>query len=100
MQRAQVLAAGLRKSPIAQFKDTLGWVTFKNDNAKDALPLLEDAVAALPNRAMVRYHLGMTYIAIGDLSKAAQQLNEALKLAGNDDELKGKIQAALKKTPA
>jgi Tfp pilus assembly protein PilF len=46
---------------------------------------------------LIHYHLGMTYIATGQLTKASEQLNTAIKQAPSDD-LKAKIEAALKKT--
>lgn len=97
LERAQSLAASLRKSPVPQFKDTLGWVSYRNGDYKDAVSLLEEAAAALPDRALIHYHLGMTYIAIGQLTKASEQLNAALKQAPSAD-LQSKIEAALKKT--
>ena len=97
LERAQSLAASLRKSPVPQFKDTLGWVSYRNGDYKDAVALLEEAAAALPDRALIHYHLGMTYIATGQLTKASEQLNTALKQAPSAD-LKAKIAAALKKT--
>ena len=51
----------------------------------DAIRLLEEAAAALPNRAVVHYHLGMAYIATKQLSKAAEQLNAALNQSPDDD---------------
>ena len=97
LERAQSLAASLRKSPVPQFKDTLGWVSYRNGDYKDAVALLEEAAVALPDRALIHYHLGMTYIATGQLTKASEQLNTALKQAPSAD-LKAKIAAALKKT--
>ena len=98
LDRAYTLAAGLRKIEAPQFKDTLGWVHYQRGEHKAALPLLEDAATALPNVAMVRYHLGLTYAAVGDSSKAAEQLKKALELAPNDNQLDEKIKTALKKS--
>ena len=97
LERAQTLAASLRKSPVPQFKDTLGWVSYQNGDYKSALPLLEEAAAALPDQPSVHYHLGMSYIAAGQVGKAFEQLNIALKKAPGA-ELKAKIEAALKNT--
>jgi cellulose synthase operon protein C len=97
LERAQSVATVLRKSPVPQFKDTVGWISYLKDDYSSAVPLLEEAVTALPNRAMVHYHLGMAYIATNKLDKAAEQLNAALN-QGPDPELKAKIQTALKKT--
>ena len=49
--------------------------------------------------AMVRYHLGMTYLATGQDDKANEQFTNARKLAPNDTDLAAKIDAALKNRP-
>ena len=71
LERADALAAILKNSQLPQFKDTLGWISYQRQDYRSALPLLEDAAKALPNLAMVRYHLGMTYLATGQDDKAA-----------------------------
>ncbi len=97
LKKAQSLAAILRKSQIPQFKDTLGWASYQLGDYRTAVSLSEEAVAALPDQAAVRYHLGMGYIATSQLAKAAEQLNKALELIPND-ELAKKIRTELKKT--
>src|SRR5262249_45729991 len=57
LARAGTLAAALKNSPVAQFKDTVGWVNYLQGDNQSALPLLEDAAAKLPNSADVQYHL-------------------------------------------
>jgi cellulose synthase operon protein C len=96
LKKAQSLAAGLRKSPIPQFKDTLGWVSYFQGDYRTAVSLSEEAAAALPDQAGVRYHLGMGYLSIGQPSKASEQLKKALELAPNN-ELAEEIRTALKK---
>ena len=98
LDRAYTVAAGLRKAQVPQFKDTLGWVHHQRGEHKAALPLLEEAATELPNIALVRYHLGLTYVAVGDNAKAAEQLKKALELAANDNQLGEKVKAALRKT--
>ena len=78
LDRAQALIAELRNSPIPQFKDTIGWVTYRQGNSKAAVSLLEDAVKAMPSNALVHYHLGMSYLGAGEPAKASDQLKEAL----------------------
>jgi tetratricopeptide (TPR) repeat protein len=95
LERAYSLAAVLRKSPVATFKDTLGWVTYQRGDYKAAIPLLEEAVVALPKMALVHFHLGMAYVAVNEPAKASEQLQGALGLT-TDGELKEKIQAGLK----
>ena len=96
LDRANALALMLMKSQIPQFKDTLGWVAYRRDDYNTALPLLEGAGAELPNNPLVRYHLGMGYLATGQDEKAAEQFKKARELAPNDAELKLKIDAANK----
>jgi tetratricopeptide (TPR) repeat protein len=97
LKRAQSLAAFLRKSQIPQFKDTLGWASYLQGDYKTAVSLSEEAAAALPDQAAVRYHLGMGYISISQLAKASEQLKKALELTPNN-ELAEKIRTELKKT--
>ncbi len=96
LERARILAASLRDTQIAQFKDTLGWVSYRRDDYVTAVPLLEKAAAALPNIALVRYHLAMSYIALRQTTKASEQLRAALSLSPDSD-LERKIQDALGK---
>jgi tetratricopeptide (TPR) repeat protein len=95
LDRAYSLAVGLTKSQVPQFKDTLGWIHYKRRDYGAAAPLLEEAVAQLPDIALARYHLGMTYVAMGDTAKASEQLGKGLQLAPADGDLKEKIQTAL-----
>ncbi len=81
LERAQALAASLRHSQVPQFKDTLGWVDYRSGDVKAAVPLLEEAAAALPDQAAVRYHLGMSYVASGQGSRASQEFKIALSKA-------------------
>src|SRR5262245_6519317 len=97
LERAYTIAASLRKAQVPQFKDTLGWVHHQRGEHKAALPLLEEAATELPNIALVRYHLGVTYVAVGDNAKAAEQLKKALELAANDNQLSEKVKTALRK---
>jgi tetratricopeptide (TPR) repeat protein len=96
LEKAQALAASLRKSQIPQFKDTLGWVSYRQGDYKTAVSLIEEAATALPDQASVRYHLGMGYISTGQLTKASGQLTKALELAPNG-ELAVHIRTALEK---
>jgi tetratricopeptide (TPR) repeat protein len=96
--RALVVAAPLAKSQVPQFKDTLGWIYYQRGEYQNAVPLLEEAAAALPNNAWVKYHLAMAYASTGAADKAAEQLKGALALEQNNEgQLKTKILAAMNK---
>jgi predicted Zn-dependent protease len=97
LDKAQTLAASLRKSPVPQFKDTLGWISYREGDYKDAVSLSEEAMASMPNLAAVRYHLGMSYMATGQSGKASEQLKKALELAPSG-ELADQARVALQKT--
>ena len=96
LERAQTLAASLRETQVPQFKDTLGWISYRREDYVNAVSLLEKAVVALPNLPLVRYHLAMSYVAVGQTAKASEQLKVALSLAPNPG-LEDKIQQALGK---
>jgi cellulose synthase operon protein C len=97
LQQAKSLAIRLRKSPVPQFKDTVGWTSYQQGDLKGALAALEEAVVDLPNLAVIRYHLGMSYLASGQTAKATEQFKHALSHAP-DDSLKEKIQSALERS--
>jgi tetratricopeptide (TPR) repeat protein len=97
LERAYSISAMLKKSQIPQFKDTIGWVYYQRGEHKAAVSLLEEAATDLPSLALVRYHLGMGYIATGQNEKAAEQLRKALELASDDRGLEEKIRMAMKK---
>jgi tetratricopeptide (TPR) repeat protein len=96
LERAASLTIFLKNSQVPQFKDTIGWVNYKRGDYAAAGPMLEAAVAELPNNALVHYHLGMTYLSTGQDAKAMGQFKKAKNLAPNDADLKKKIDAALK----
>ncbi len=97
LERAKSLAAILQKSPVPQFKDTLGWLSYRMGNIKDAVPLLEEAVAAMPNLPAIHYHLGLGYEAAGQIDKATDEFKMALTKSPSK-ELAERLKAELKKT--
>jgi tetratricopeptide (TPR) repeat protein len=97
LERAANLAVALKSSQVPQFQDTLGWVDYQNGQYSPALESLQKAAEKLPNLAIVRYHLGMTYLAAGDATKAEEQLNKAKQLSANDADLSSKVDDALRK---
>jgi len=97
LDRAQSLAPILRKSQVPQFKDTLGWVSYRAGDFKAAVPLLEEAATAMPDLALVHYHLGMSYQAAGQYKKATEEFKTALSKSPSTA-LAQTIEAELKKT--
>ena len=97
LERASSLAASLQQSQVPQFKDTLGWVNYRRGDYKAATQLLEQAAVALPDLAMIHYHLGMSYAAMGQSAKAVQEYKIALVKQGTND-LKETIKAELTRT--
>jgi cellulose synthase operon protein C len=93
--KAATAAAVLRSSPIAQFKDTLGWVLFLRGQPAEALELLKQSTADLPDMALTNYHLGKAYEATGDAVSAKASFERALKFAKTDRE-KTLIETAIK----
>ena len=94
LDQAQSLAVSLRQSQVPQFKDTLGWVQYRQGDFKSAVSLLKDAAAAMPNLALVHYHLGMSYLGTGDPREASEEFNFALSKTPDSD-LETKIKAGL-----
>ena len=96
LQKAQSLAGALQNSDIPQFKDTLAWALYHQGDFRRAVSLSEEAAVALPDQAQFRYHLGMSYIATGQMNKASEQLKKAIELA-SDEPLADQARAAMKK---
>jgi tetratricopeptide (TPR) repeat protein len=96
LARASSVAALLKNSDVPQFKDTLAWVAYQQGDYPTAISLLEDAATKLSNNALVQYHLGMSYLAVGQYAKATERFKKVGELAPNNTELKQKIDAALK----
>jgi cellulose synthase operon protein C len=98
LDRAQSLAEMLQGSQVPQFKDTLGWIMYRKGDFRAAVLLLEKAAAALPNVAVVHYHLAMSYMALQQPAKASEQFKVTLSLAP-DSELQQKTHEALNSLP-
>jgi tetratricopeptide (TPR) repeat protein len=96
LERAQKIAAILRDTQVPQFMDTLGWVDYRNGAYNEALPLLTKAAVALPDHVMIRYHLGMAFLATQHLEQAAEQFRAAQALSPDQD-LQEKLRQAQKK---
>jgi tetratricopeptide (TPR) repeat protein len=81
LSRAATIARRLRGTEVPAFQDTYGWIAFRRGNIDEALEYLEPASERLPGDALVQYHLGMTYTAMGRTEDARRQLTRALELS-------------------
>jgi tetratricopeptide (TPR) repeat protein len=81
----------------AGVNDTLGWIYYKKGLYYLAMPPLQAAVATNPQVAKFQFHLGMAYLATGQLAQAHTSLQAALQsgLSGEDAR---SAQEALQKT--
>jgi cellulose synthase operon protein C len=100
LEKAGVLAARLRKSPVAHFKDTVGWLHYRRGEYKAAIALLEEAAKELPNLPVVHYHLGVSYIANNQPDKGAERLRKALELLPNGGVSEKAVRTAMEKAGA
>ena len=79
-QRARDVAPG-----NGQLADTLGWIAYRRGKYEWALILIQEAADALPDHPVVRFHLGMAQLALGEEQDAAESLRRSLELG--DDQL-------------
>jgi len=77
--------------------DTLGWVYYKQGLYSSAVQPLEAAVTKNPQVATFQFHLGMTYLAAGQLAQAHTSLQTALNLGLSANDARA-AQDALRKT--
>lgn len=79
LARAAELTRSFASTASPQLLNTYGWVAFRSGNLEVALPALEKAQAAAPDSPVMRYHLGMAQAAAGQVDKARDNLEAALK---------------------
>jgi tetratricopeptide (TPR) repeat protein len=75
---AQTAKAGRPDDP--DVNDTLGWIYYKRNLPALAVEPLEQSVRSDPKNPVYQYHLGMSYLRLGDKQKARVALEQALKL--------------------
>ncbi|NTV94213.1 MAG: tetratricopeptide repeat protein [Thiobacillus sp.] len=80
LNRAYEIAQRFRRSEIPQFKDTLGWISYKLGKGDEAVSLIGEAAKLLPDQSVMHYHLGMSYIAVNNKDAAKKELEKALAL--------------------
>ena len=84
-QRALELTWRFADSYNPELLHTLGWAHYRTGNARAAVQFLEQAqeqaMTSGADDAILRYHLGMAYLAADDRLSARKQLELSLKLA-------------------
>jgi len=83
LDRALDLARRLEKSTRPEFIDTLGWVHYVRGEYAPAVEVLQRAVAAMPDAAVFRAHLGLAQFHAGQRDAAKDNLRRALATAAN-----------------
>ena len=98
LNKAYNLSKRFNHSEVPQFKDTFGWASYHVGKYSDASSLFKSAIQQLPNIPDFHYHLGMNYLAKENKAMAREELEKALKLAGDTPFAKAKeIRATLEK---
>ncbi len=96
IERAFTVAKRLRATQIPQYQDTYGWLLYLRGEPEQALRHLQTAAEALPDIALVQYHLGMAYAKAGVVDRAEAALKRAIELAAGDTSLDAQRQEAEK----
>jgi tetratricopeptide (TPR) repeat protein len=78
LAKALELAERFRASANGLFLDTLGWLYYRTGDYAAASTFLGRAVAASPDAAQLRYHLGMALERTGDTEGALEHLRQAV----------------------
>jgi tetratricopeptide (TPR) repeat protein len=78
LDRARDLTSGFTSTTNGSLLDTLGWVRFKRGEYADAVAFLERAIADAPGSRVIRYHLAMAQLQIGQRDRARENLEAAL----------------------
>jgi len=78
LERARELTSSFATSPVASLLDTYGWVRYRCADYGAALSALQRAAAQAPQSNIIRFHLGMTELALGERARAREDLEAAL----------------------
>ena len=85
LARAAAIALRLNGTRIPAFRDTYGWIAYRQGKYEEALTYLESAAESMGDNPVVLYHLGMTYAALDRTEEARQTLEQAVALADDGD---------------
>ena len=64
---------------VPEMMDTLGWVYYKKNLPRLAIPLFSRCIEKAPQSAMYHYHLGLAYRQAGDTGRARTAFRKALE---------------------
>lgn len=78
LARALALTSDFAASQSASLLDTYGWVRYRCADYAAALPALQRAAARSPQAQIIRFHLGMTELSLGERARAREDLEAAL----------------------
>ncbi|MGH9408943.1 MAG: tetratricopeptide repeat protein, partial [Vicinamibacterales bacterium] len=85
-QALQLAQSAVQANPTEpHFQDTLGWIFYRRNDARQAIEHLDASVKGLPKDPDGHYHLGMAYLMDGQVDTAKAELNQALTLNPNFD---------------
>jgi tetratricopeptide (TPR) repeat protein len=79
--RALELAKRLESSTNPAVLDTIGWAYYRNKDYPRAVEYLRRAVDGAGEAPLLRYHLGMAYLASGNKPEARRELQQAVDRA-------------------
>jgi tetratricopeptide (TPR) repeat protein len=80
-QRALRLVSDFESSQNPAFLDTLGWAYYRLGEHEQAIFFLERAASKARRVPVLRYHLGMAYLAANNRYAARRELHEAITLS-------------------
>ncbi len=80
-QRALYLVSDFESSQNPAFLDTLGWAYYRLGEHEQAIFFLERAASNARRVPVLRYHLGMAYLAANNRYAARRELHEAITLS-------------------
>lgn len=79
-------AQAYRLSPGPVTADTLAWILVRSDESSEALSLLRDASASLPQNGGIQYHLAAALNATGQKGEARSVLEKLIQSGGTFDD--------------
>lgn len=79
LERAEQLTGKLNHVTEPSILNTRGWVKYKRGAFQESLALLQQAVDKSPESPLMRYHLGMAQLKIGDRASAQKNLEAAVR---------------------